>query len=214
MSTAREEILARIRQAQPQPPATSRTDEYVTMRRQYRQVGQLDAEHRIKLFEERLQDYDAAVWRCPADQISEVVARAMAARGKKSLVAPASVPAAWLPRQFDFLRGDDFSRDQLDVSEGVLTGCAVAIAITGSIILQHQPGWGRRVVTLIPDYHLCVVFASQVVETVPEAIRQFEPASKFPITTISGPSATADIEMSRVKGVHGPRHLDVILAVE
>jgi L-lactate dehydrogenase complex protein LldG len=114
---------------------------------------------------------------------------------------------------FEFIpdRGLDFC--ELDHSEGVLTGCAVAIAMSGTIILKHSPGKGRRALTLIPDYHLCIVKAEQVVETVPEGIRSLGDQTSMPITTISGPSATADIEMTRIKGVHGPRTLDVILVV-
>jgi L-lactate dehydrogenase complex protein LldG len=99
----------------------------------------------------------------------------------------------------------------VDASEGVLTDCALAIATTGTIVLRHSAGEARRALSLIPDYHLCVVQASQVVETVPEGIQQMKAFANIPITTIAGPSATADIEMIRVKGVHGPRMLDVIL---
>ena len=116
------------------------------------------------------------------------------------------------PRNFPFIRDENLSYETLDGSEGILTTCAVAVALTGTIILRHGRS-GRRAITLIPDYHLCIVRASQVVETVPEAIRELESPSRSPITTISGPSATADIEMTRIKGVHGPRRLAVILVV-
>jgi L-lactate dehydrogenase complex protein LldG len=99
----------------------------------------------------------------------------------------------------------------LDASEGVLTGCAAAIALTGSIILRHTEAEGRRALSLIPDYHLCVVFENQIVETVPEAIDLLSAFPLVPVTTIAGPSATADSEMTRIKGVHGPRTLEVIL---
>jgi L-lactate dehydrogenase complex protein LldG len=213
MSTAREEIIARIRQALPDV-SVPRAEDHAAIRRQYEQVGQLDAAQKLALFEERLRDYDATVYRCAKDRISEAVAQAMAARGKKSMVVPADVPRAWLPKGPDFKPGDRLSYKELDASEGVITGCAAAIAITGTIVLQHSPGQGRRAMTLIPDYHLCVVFANQIVETVAEALRELDTSSRFPMTTISGPSATADIEMTRVKGVHGPRHLDVIVVQE
>jgi L-lactate dehydrogenase complex protein LldG len=113
---------------------------------------------------------------------------------------------------FSFVSDENLSYPDLDRAEGVLTTCAVAIALTGTIILRHGRS-GRRATTLIPDYHLCIVRASQVVETVPEAIRELESPGRSPITTISGPSATSDIEMTRIKGVHGPRRLAVILIV-
>ncbi|HKQ88110.1 MAG TPA: LUD domain-containing protein [Candidatus Acidoferrales bacterium] len=113
---------------------------------------------------------------------------------------------------FSFIRDENLSYADLDRAEGVLTTCAVAIALTGTIILRHGRS-GRRAMTLIPDYHLCIVRASQVVETVPEAIRELESPTRSPITTISGPSATSDIEMTRIKGVHGPRRLAVILII-
>ena len=103
------------------------------------------------------------------------------------------------------------SFDDLDCSEGVLTGCSFAIANTGTIVLRHAAGEGRRALTLIPDYHLCVVLAGQVVHTVPEALRGVAEGRPALLTTISGPSATADIEMTRIRGVHGPRTLDVVL---
>ena len=95
--------------------------------------------------------------------------------------------------------------------EGVLTGCTLAISQTGTLVLQTVPGQGRRAPTLVPDYHLCVVKAEDVVETVPEAMGRLQPTAFLATTFVSGPSATADIEMTRIKGVHGPRFLDVIL---
>jgi len=103
---------------------------------------------------------------------------------------------------------------QLDKLDGVLTGCTVAIAETGSIVLQNAAAQGRRALSLVPDYHLCVVFASQVVETVPECFARLDATANLPTTFFSGPSATADIEMTRIKGVHGPRYLDVLLVVD
>jgi len=103
------------------------------------------------------------------------------------------------------------SYEEIDRAEGVITGCVAAIAFTGTIILRHSLADGRRALTLIPDYHLCIVSTSQVVETVPEGFAMLKGMETMPLTTVSGPSATADIEMNRVKGVHGPRFLDVIL---
>jgi L-lactate dehydrogenase complex protein LldG len=208
MSTAREEIVARIRRAQPSDEA-GRENSYAAIRREYRQAGTLELEARLALFDERLRDYDATVYHCTADRIAETVAQALTVRGKKRLVIPDDVSKAWLPETFHFVPGGQLGYEELNACDGVLTGCAVAVALTGTIVLEHSPGQGHRRLTLIPDYHLCVVFDKQIVETVPEALRKV--ASTSTITTISGPSATSDIEMTRVKGVHGPRYLDVIV---
>jgi L-lactate dehydrogenase complex protein LldG len=135
----------------------------------------------------------------------------MTVRGKRSLLIPPHLPPEWLPSDMEFIPDRDLTFAELDASEGALTACTVAISFTGTIILSHSAHEGRRALTLIPDYHLCIVRADQVVETVPEGIRKLRDFQTRPITTISGPSATADIEMTRIKGVHGPRTLDVIL---
>jgi L-lactate dehydrogenase complex protein LldG len=214
MSSAKEEILARIERAiadvGPRMPE-GRAREYDALPRLYRTSGVLDEAARLDLFEDRLRDYNAVVYRCDATEIAATVAKTLTARAKHGLVTPDGLPAAWLPGGFTFTRDEGLSYDQLDHCEGVLTGCAVAIAFTGTIVLKHGPGEPRRALTLIPDYHLCVVRADQVVETVPEGIRRANEFRTSPLTTISGPSATSDIEMTRVKGVHGPRTLDVVL---
>jgi L-lactate dehydrogenase complex protein LldG len=116
-----------------------------------------------------------------------------------------------LPAGFEFVVDDALSSSELDRFEGVMTASTVAIAETGTIVLQNVPGQGRRAPTLIPDYHLCVVKGKDVVETVPEAMDRLAPTAALATTFISGPSATADIEMTRIKGVHGPRFLDVVV---
>ena len=122
------------------------------------------------------------------------------------------------PAEVELLRDTDgaLSNEQLDAGDGVLTGCALGIAQTGTIVLDGGPAQGRRVLTLLPDYHLCVIRADQIVELAPQAIARLGPAvreQRRPITLISGPSATSDIELSRVEGVHGPRTLEVLIVV-
>jgi L-lactate dehydrogenase complex protein LldG len=211
MSAAREEILARISKAK----AGARALEYSSVPRHYRRAGALDAEARIVLFIDRLHDYNAMVYRTAEPAIAQTVAEALRARGKRRLAISASLPEGWLPGEFEFVRDDiaagGLSYAELDASDGAITGCLAAVANTGTIVLRHGKGEARRALTLIPDYHLCVVRADQLVETLPEAIARVRDFRHSPLTTVSGPSATSDIEMTRVKGVHGPRTLDVVL---
>jgi L-lactate dehydrogenase complex protein LldG len=209
MSTARSEILDRIRDATG-GTTQAREAEYAAIPRDYVRVGSLDTAAKLELLVDRLHDYGATVFHARAGEVASAVSTALKARAKTSLLIPRDLPRVWLPDEFHFFReGPNYL--EVDASEGVLTDCALAIASTGSIVLRHSAGEARRALSLIPDYHLCVVFAAQVVETVPEGIHQMKAFANIPITTIAGPSATADIEMIRVKGVHGPRILDVIL---
>lgn len=210
MSGSKEEILQRVRRAV-SGAGSERELEYAAIPREYRERGTLDAGERMNLLAERLRDYEAGVYRCPRAEIAATVREVMRVRSKTELLIAPDVPVAWLPEDYSFRADAGFSYEEIDSSQGVLTGCALAIAVTGTIVLRHGVADGRRALTLIPDYHLCVVFANQAVETVPEGIREMAKFGSAPITTISGPSATADIEMTRVKGVHGPRVLDVIL---
>ena len=196
MSSAKQEILARVRgalgvRAQPEP-----------VTRSYIQSAPVD----LSGFIEKLHYYNAGVYQCDPADLDKAILDAMDSRGKQRLVIPAGLSAGER-----FIRDEGLSYAELDRSEGVLTCRTVAISKTGTIILCHTLTEGRRALTLIPDYHLCIVRADQVVQTVPEGIRRLREFRTRPITTISGPSATADIEMMRVKGVHGPRTLDVIL---
>lgn len=212
-SDAREIILNRIAGPAAGGPGLSNglSAEYASLPREYTRKGALDPDTRIDMLERRLREYDAAVYRCGREALPGRIAEILAARGKSRLAIPAGLPAVWLPLGFSFVVAEEFSPRELDGIDGLLSGCTVAIAVTGTLVLQNAPAQGGRKLSLVPDYHLCVVDASQVVETVPEAFAVLEPAKRLPTTFISGPSATADIEMTRIKGVHGPRFLDVIL---
>jgi L-lactate dehydrogenase complex protein LldG len=182
--------------------------------RSYRRTGALDTAALLDLFASRIEHYDGRVLRCGASDVSAAVADALQARGKRQLLVPDGLPANWLPSGFGFVVDRNLSNEALDRSEGVMTGCTAAIALTGTMLLRHGPGEGRRALTLVPDYHLSVVLADQIVETVPEGLARIAAFRPPFVTTISGPSATADIEMTRIKGVHGPRTLDVVIVAK
>ncbi|MCR3747143.1 LutC/YkgG family protein [Lentzea californiensis] len=189
-SAAREEILQRIRNAKvPAAPQTVRG---------YNQTGPGG----VELFAERVADYRAIV------HVVSDVPEALALLKGKRIVAPQGLPAEWLIDGVTWLH-EPLTIGELDQADGVLTGCAVAIADTGTIVLDGGEGQGRRALTLLPDYHLCVVRQDQIAASVPEALRRLEPTR--PLTFISGPSATSDIELNRVEGVHGPRTLEVLI---
>lgn len=210
VSTARQEILDRIQNAN-RSEHSGRHQEYEALVRSYSTAGRLDWNRRLDLFVDRLHDYGAIVYRCAEAQLAGTIREAMAKRQKSELLVSSNFPASWLPDELRFASDRELDYGEIDASQGVLTGCAVAIAVTGTIVLRHSTGDGRRALTLIPDYHLCVVLGKQVVETVPEGIRKMAAFQSAPLTTISGPSATSDIEMTRIQGVHGPRTLDVVL---
>ncbi|NGY61745.1 LUD domain-containing protein [Lentzea sp. NEAU-D13] len=190
MASAREEILNRIRSAKvPAAPQVVRG---------YNTKGTGG----VELLAETVADYRAIV-----HVVSDVPEALKRLEGKR-IVAPAGVPDEWLIDGVTWLR-EPLSIEELDRSDGVLTGCAVAIADTGTIVLDGGEAQGRRALTLLPDYHLCVVRADQIAASVPEALHRLEPTR--PLTFISGPSATSDIELNRVEGVHGPRTLEVLI---
>jgi L-lactate dehydrogenase complex protein LldG len=213
---SRDEVLRRIRAAIGDAPAAEASvrAEWDALPREYKRKATLGHEAILDMLEDRLRDYDAEVVRVKPGGVSAAIARLLNGRGKRRLVIPAGLPDALgepLPQAFDFVVDEGFAPAELDAFEGVVTASTVAIAETGTIVLQVVPGQGRRAATLVPDYHLCVVRSSDVVETVPEAMARLASLSWLATTFISGPSATADIEMTRIKGVHGPRFLDVIL---
>jgi len=196
---AREEMLAKIRAALADRPATP------TVPREYhRTLPDTDV---VALFAERVADYPATVRQVSPADLAAAVAESL--RGR--IVVPAGVPAEWLAAaDLEPLYDDPpLSVRDLDRSDGVISGCAVAIALTGTIVLDGGTAQGRRALTLLPDRHLCVVRADQIAGTVAEALTRLDPSR--PQTWISGPSATSDIELNRVEGVHGPRNLAVLI---
>jgi len=211
-SAARTEILRRIRAANGGVADGSRAaQQWDTIERGYRRRATRSHDEILKLLEDRLRDYDAHVVRAAANDVAAAVAAMLVERGRRRFVVPSGLNSAWLPTGFEFVTDEQLSATELDRFDGVVTGASLAIAETGSVVLQNVEGQGRRAVTLVPDYHLCLVRAEDVVETVPEAVEKLEATAGLPTTFFSGPSATADIEMTRIKGVHGPRFLDVIL---
>ena len=210
MTSARDAIIDRIRDVVGRD-RRSAADEYGAIERQYRRDSQLTQAERLELFASRIVHYDGSVQSCSRRELPETLAAMLAARGKTRVFVPAGIDRSWLPPGLEFVADNDASPAELDASEGALTGCSAAVATTGTIVLAHGPAEGRRALTLVPDYLLVVVFADQIVETVAEAISRVAGMSPAVVTTISGPSATSDIEMTRIKGVHGPRTLDVVL---
>ena len=177
----------------------------------FRTQGDLDPGPLLDLLAERLADYRALVRRTSPAELAATVSVALAERGARRMVVPPGLDRAVLPEGIHIVTDDGLPAHDLDAFDGVITGAAVAIAETGTIVLDGSPDQGRLAITLVPDYHLCIVRAGQVVELVPEAIARLAARAERPLTWISGPSATSDIELERVEGVHGPRTLEVIL---
>jgi len=212
--SACEEILARIRSALPREAADP-AQSYARITREYRSSEGLSPEECVELFLDRLRDYDTEILHAAKEEeITGAVAQAMQHAGEHSLVIAKELAAAWIPAGLDIRRDEGLSTAQIEGVDAVLTPCELAVASTGTIFLVHDGAQGRRVLTLLPDHHLCVVRRSQVVGAVPEAIRALGSRLGQAVTTISGPSATSDIEMTRIRGVHGPRRLTVILCAE
>ncbi|WP_239096044.1 LutC/YkgG family protein [Micromonospora lutea] len=196
--TAREVILARLRAAldtaAPLP---------VEVPRDYRRDGPADLDRLV----DRLTDYRAHVHQVAEAEVADTIAGIVPAAA--SIVVPPGLPPAWLPPTVTVLPDDDLDNARIAAADAVVTAAAVAIADTGTVVLDGSSDQGRRVLSLLPDLHICVVHTAQVVATVPAALARLTP--RRPLTWISGPSATSDIELTRVEGVHGPRTLHVIL---
>ena len=214
--SARDEVLSRVRAAlaggaPTRPPARPPTH----LPRGYRVRGEHEPGDSalLDLLADRLLDYRATVRRCAPDDLPATVVDMLAGAGVARIAVPHGLPTGWLGGWPGTALTDspDGALDSatLDGLDGVLTGCAVAIAETGTLVLDASADQGRRAITLVPDYHLVVVRAEQVVESVPEGLARLDPHR--PLTMISGPSATSDIELNRVEGVHGPRTVAVIL---
>lgn len=210
--TARDEVLARIRTA-----LAGTSDVDTTVARDYATRGRRPPGALLDLLVERLADYGADVRHATPEQVPAAVAAAIADGlgrppdgPRPRIVVPPGLDHWWVASvDGDVVTDDALSVDDLDRCDGVVTAAATAIAQTGTIVLDGAPDQGRRAITLVPDLHVCVVDAARVVETVPEAVARLDPTR--PLTWISGPSATSDIELERVEGVHGPRTLQVVL---
>jgi L-lactate dehydrogenase complex protein LldF len=201
---ARTAILGRIRSALADRPLP------VEVPRDYRRRSQRRRTEVVDLFAERAGEYRATVRRATPDELRSVIADLSRAR---RLAIPPDLPSDWRPDGVELIPDDGLSPHELDRLDGALTGCALAIAETGALVLDGGRAQGRRALTLVPDYHLCVVAEDDIVDLVPEAVERLAPAiaDGRPLTFIAGPSATSDIELNRVEGVHGPRTLHIVV---
>jgi L-lactate dehydrogenase complex protein LldG len=200
---AREAVLARVRAALRDVPAAEAPAD-VAVDRSPPAAATATAEQ-VDLFAERVADYKATVVRCTPAELADRLAEALA--GLDRVLVPADLPAELRPPAA--VLDERLPVAELDAVDAVLTTAALGVAETGTVVLDHGPGQGRRAVTLVPDVHVCVIHAEQVVPDVPAAVARLDPGR--PQTWISGPSATSDIELDRVEGVHGPRRLHVLL---
>jgi L-lactate dehydrogenase complex protein LldG len=205
---SREQVLARVRRAR--GGALDIAASYAGLERKYIRAGRLGEEKRLELMIERLREYDAEVVETTTEKLTAAIAEQLAASGRHVFVAPDGLPAEWLAPGFDWKIDGGLSTAEIEKTGGVVTAASCGIADSGTIVLHHAPADGRRVISLLPDWHLCILRASQVVETFPEYVDRCSEPPRL-ATYISGPSATADIEMTRIKGVHGPRFLHVIV---
>jgi L-lactate dehydrogenase complex protein LldG len=215
VTSAREEILWRIRRAT--RDVEDERPEDVPVERGYREEDDAPRDEIVKRFAQRTAEYEATIHRVSEADLPVAIAEALERRGVRRLVVPPGLPGEWIPEGVEILRDAPrhrLTKEELDESDGVLTGCALGIAQTGTIVLDAGESQGRRALTLLPDYHLCVVREDQILGLVPEAFAMLEETVKAEgraITFISGPSATSDIELNRVEGVHGPRTLEVLI---
>jgi L-lactate dehydrogenase complex protein LldG len=213
MADARAEILGRIRAALADVPASERPGD-VPVARTYRRRDDRPHDELVALFERRVGDYRARVRRVSAAGLPEAIIHACAEPALGRVAVASGLPDAWLPAGVEVVRDTGLSVAELDRVDGALTGCAAAIAETGTIVLDGGALSGRRALTLVPDHHICVVRAEQIHGQIGEALAAVGTAvseRRAPITLVSGPSASSDIELERVEGVHGPRNLTVLI---
>lgn len=212
MSAAREEVLARVRAALADVPRDEPAGEPPPVG--YEVDSGLSPSAAVGRFAERVSEYRAEVRRADPSGVGAAVAVALADHDARRVAIPTGLPAEWRPDGVELVEDStSIGSAELDRVDGALTGCALAIAETGTIVLDSGADQGRRALTLVPDLHVCVVAAERIVGSVPEAIRALEERrdGPRPLTLISGPSATSDIELNRVEGVHGPRRLEVVI---
>ncbi|MGO9316901.1 MAG: LutC/YkgG family protein [Terracidiphilus sp.] len=217
---SRQLILDRIHAATPTAAkdASQLADAYTALPRAYICRGSLSAQARVELMIQRLREYDAEVVECTPAELADAITTQLAASGRHLFVAPPGTPNEWMVTSAWKITGLEWTIDHglpidehdIEKAEGVVTAATCGIADSGTIVLHHSATEGRRVLTLLPDYYLCILRASQIVETLPEYFSRCQQPPAL-ATYISGPSATADIEMTRIKGVHGPRILVVIV---
>jgi L-lactate dehydrogenase complex protein LldG len=216
MATGRETILWRVRRATRDVPEGERPED-VPVERGYRTEDDAPRGEIVDRFAENVAEYEATVHRVAEADLPARIGEILEGRGLRRLVVPPLLPEGWVPEGVEVLRDaarPRLTNEELDDADGVLTGCALGISQTGTIVLDAGPAQGRRALTLLPDYHLCVVRQEQVVGLVPEAFARLEETVRDEgraVTFISGPSATSDIELNRVEGVHGPRALEVLI---
>ena len=213
--SAKDDIIGRIRAARPDVPADADGDQAETIPRTY-QRSRVIPEGLVDRFCERVADYRARVDRVPAGEATVAITGALTGLSVSRVGLAIGVPEAWRTAltgaAFEVLAEQSeapFDIDTLQSLDAVVTGSAVAIAETGTVVLDGSPTSGRRALTLVPDRHVCIVYAEDIVDDVPAAVARLRPTG--PLTWISGPSATSDIELTRVEGVHGPRSLHVIV---
>jgi len=205
-TSSRQAILDRIRAA----TQNSKGTPYVDLPRNYERSGTLRRAPLVELMIERLREYGAEVMETDPSELTAAIEQQLRASRKRAFVVPPGLPSEWFAAGFKWNVDRDLSAEEIERCDGVVTEAFAGVADSGTIVLHHSGIEGRRVITLLPDWHLCILRASQIVETLPE---YFDLCVQPPplATYISGPSATADIEMTRIKGVHGPRFLNVIL---
>ncbi|MFG2478783.1 lactate utilization protein C [Streptomyces fagopyri] len=210
--SSRDVILGRVRRAIADVPRDDTPYEQTVERNYLREHGTRGVAGTVDLLAENLADYRAIVHRTDDEELPHLIMRLLAGRGPQYVLVPPGLPPEWMSAADPALVHDRAvsTPHELDRVESVVTGCALAIAETGTLVLDGSPDQGRRRITLIPDHHICVVrVPDQVVSSVPQALERLDP--RRPLTWISGPSATSDIELDRVEGVHGPRTLEVVL---